>query len=110
MYTDWILTMLSTELSGRDQWVIRESCYLPVKTMRPAPGAQSRPRANPERGGGEPSAPIVRSQEACLRSFFCLPFGSVFLRELVPWINRVNALRTQRSDAARCHIAVDRVA
>ena len=70
MYTDWILTMLSTELSGRDQWVIRESCYLLVKTMRPAPGAQSRSRANPERGGGEPGPPIVRSQETCLRSFF----------------------------------------
>jgi hypothetical protein len=30
--------------------VISESCYLLVKTVRPAPGAQSRPRANPERG------------------------------------------------------------
>src|SRR5260370_6859335 len=42
-----------------NEW-ISESTYLLVKTVRPAPGAQSRPRANPERGGGEPGAPILR--------------------------------------------------
>jgi hypothetical protein len=45
----------------------RESCYLLTKTVRPAPGAQSRPRANPEREEGDRVRQLCRvSKPACV--------------------------------------------
>ena len=82
--------MLATDLSVRDQWVISESSCLLVKTVRPAPGAQSRPRANPERGEG-PGAPICGgSKPACVHfadRMFLSPFTSLLLR-----VDRMKAL------------------
>jgi hypothetical protein len=68
-----------------DQWVISESRYLLIKTVRPAPGAQSRPRANPERGGeGQPGAPIVEVANLpafiMLTGMFLSPFTNLLLR------------------------------
>jgi hypothetical protein len=75
--------MLATDLSVRDPWVNSESSYLLVKMVRPAPGAQSRPRANPERGEG-PGAPICGgSKTACVYfadRMFLAAFTSLLLR------------------------------
>jgi hypothetical protein len=75
--------MLSIDLSVRNQRGISESRHLLLKTVRPAPGAQSRPRANPERGEG-PGAPICGgSKPACVHfaeSMILFPFMSSLLR------------------------------
>jgi hypothetical protein len=66
---------------------VGESCYLLVKTVRPAPGAQSRPRANPERRRRDRVRQLCgRSKPACVHN--CGSYDFVFLLELAasgPW-------------------------
>lgn len=104
---DGISTTVSTELSGRDQCVIRETSFLLAKTMRPTPGAQSRPRANPERerrGTGRANRAESTNPPAFIFADHMLLSS---LASLLLGPNRMKALRTQRSDATWCHIAVD---